>query len=232
MTTDAATLIAALDGMATPIEREKYTRFFPPDESAPFIGVRMGAVFELAKTALDLPATQLEALLEVDTHEVRALACSIMGKSAAHRRTTEHRRAELYELYLRRHDRIDQWDLVDLAARDVVGAWLLERDRAPLGRLAASESWPERRTALVATFAFLRRGETDDAFSLAEILGEDEHPYVAKALGWVLRSAGDLDRGRLTAFLERRAATMPRVALRAAVEHYDKPERARILAIG
>ena len=141
-------------------------------------------------------------------------------------------RTHLYELYLRRHDRIDQWDLVDLAARDVVGAWLLERDRAPLGRLAASESWPERRTALVATFAFLRRDETDDAFSLAEILGEDEHPYVAKALGWVLRSAGDLDRGRLTAFLERRAATMPRVALRAAVEHYDKPERARILAIG
>ena len=84
--TDAATLVATLEAMATPEEREKYTRYFAPDPAAPFIGVRMGAVFELAKTALDLPATELEALLEQPTHEVRALACSIMGKSAAHRR--------------------------------------------------------------------------------------------------------------------------------------------------
>ncbi|ANJ26418.1 DNA alkylation repair protein [Agromyces aureus] len=229
--TDAAALIAQLEALATPEERQKYTRFFPPDESAPFIGVRMGAVFDLAKTALDLPVSEIEALLEQPTHEVRALACSIMGKSAAHRRTPESRRHELYDLYLRRHDRIDQWDLVDLAARDVVGGWLLERDREPLRRLAASGAWPERRTALVATFAFLKRGELDDAYAIADALAADQEPYVAKALGWVLRSAGDLDRSRLTTFLEPRAAGMPRVALRAALEHYDKPERARILAI-
>ncbi|GAA1837553.1 DNA alkylation repair protein [Agromyces salentinus] len=231
MATDAAALVAALEEMATPAEREKYTRYFPPDDSAPFIGVRMGTVFELAKTALDLPVAELETLLDVPTHEVRALACSIMGKSAAHRRTTEERRGELYELFLRRHDRIDQWDLVDLAARDVVGGWLLDRDREPLRRLAASDRWPERRTALVATFAFLRRRQLDDAFTIAELLADDDEPYVAKALGWVLRAAGDLDRERLTLFLERRAPSMPRVALRAAVEHYDKPDRARILAL-
>ena len=174
---------------------------------------------------------ELEALLEQPTHEVRALACSIMGKSAAHRRTTAERRTELYDLYLRRHDRIDQWDLVDLAARDVVGGYLLERDRAPLARLAASGFWPERRTALVATFAFLKRGEVDDAFALAETLADDPEPLVQKALGWVLRAAGDLDRDRLTAFVERHAATMPRVALRAAIEHYAKDDRTRILAI-
>ena len=138
MVTNAATLVSALEGMASEAEREKYTRYFPPDPDAPFIGVRMGAVFELAKSALDLPVDELERLLEVPTHEVRALACSIMGKSAAHRKASEERRAELYELYLRRHHRIDQWDLVDLAARDVVGAYLVPRDRAPLGRLAAS----------------------------------------------------------------------------------------------
>ena len=228
---DAAMLIAALEGMASDEEREKYTRYFAPDPDAPFIGVRMGAVFELAKTALDLPAAEVELLLEEPTHEVRALACSIMGKSAAHRRTTEARRTELYELYLRRHDRIDQWDLVDLAARDVVGAYLIERDRSPLARLAASAFWPERRTALVATFAFLKRGELDDAYSLAEVLCEDPEPFVQKALGWVLRAAGDLDRERLSAFVQRHAASMPRVALRAAIEHYPKDERARILAL-
>ena len=231
MATDAATLVSTLEGMASEAEREKYTRYFPPDPDAPFIGVRMGAVFELAKSALDLPAAELERLLEQPTHEVRALACSIMGKSAAHRKATEERRAELYELYLRRHDRIDQWDLVDLAGRDVVGAYLVPRDRAPLGRLAASGFWPERRTALVATFAFLRLGELDDAYALAEKVAEDPEPLVQKALGWVLRAAGDVDRARLTEFVERHAAMMPRVALRAAIEHYDKDERGRILAI-
>ena len=228
---DATTLVTTLEGMASDAEREKYTRYFPPDPDAPFLGVRMGAVFDLAKTALDLPASGLEQLLEQRAHEVRALACSIMGKSAARRRTPPERRTELYELYLRRHDRIDQWDLVDLAARDVVGGYLLDHDRAPLARRAASGFWPERRTALVATFAFLKRGELDDAYSLAETLADDTEPFVQKALGWVLRAAGDLDRERLTAFVEGHAATMPRAALRAAIEHYEKDERARILAI-
>ncbi len=231
MTADAAELVGTLEGMASEAERERYTRYFPLDPDAPFIGVRMGAVFELAKTALDLPAQELEALLEQPTHEVRALACSIMGKSAAHRKTSEARRTELYELYLRRHDRIDQWDLVDLAARDVVGAYLVNRDRAPLVRLGASSFWPERRTALVATFAFVRLGELDDAYALAEVLADDPEPLVQKALGWVLRAAGDADRPRLTEYVERHAATMPRVALRAAIEHYPKEERTRILAI-
>lgn len=230
-TPDAAALIAALEGQASEAERAKYARFFPPDPDAPFLGVRMGAVFALAKTALELPAAELELLLERPEHEVRALACSIMGKSAAARTASDARRGELYELYLRRHDRIDQWDLVDLAARDVVGARLVERDRTPLGRLAASGFWPERRSALVACFAFLRLGECDDAFAVAERLADDDAPFVAKAVGWVLRSAGDVDRDRLTAFIEQHGGRMPRAAVRAALEHYDGAERAKLLAI-
>lgn len=230
-TPDAAALVAALEVQASEAERAKYERYFPPDPVAPFIGVRMGAVFALAKTALALPVAQLEPLLERPEHEIRALACSIMGRSAAARTTTDERRGELYELYLRRHDRIDQWDLVDLAARDVVGAWLVARDRAPIARLAASASWPERRTALVACFAFLRRGECDDAFAVAERLAGDEAPFVAKAVGWVLRAAGDLDRDRLTDFIERNGGRMPRAAVRAAIEHYEGEERRRLLAI-
>jgi hypothetical protein len=229
--TDAAALIATLEGMATAEEREKYTRYFAPDPDAPFIGVRMGAVFELAKTVLDLPAPELEALLEQPTHEVRALACSIMGKSAAHRKTSSERRTELYELYLRRHDRIDQWDLVDLApATSSAGTCSSATGaRSPGSRHPDSGQSGARR--LVATFAFLKRGEVDDAFALAETLADDPEPLVQKALGWVLRAAGDLDRDRLTDFVDQHAASMPRVALRAAIEHYAKDDRARILAI-
>ncbi|WP_022889946.1 DNA alkylation repair protein [Agromyces italicus] len=228
---DASGLIGELEAMASEAERVKYRRYFPDDDSAPFIGVRMGAVFDLAKTALELPVRELELLLEEPTHEVRALACSIMGRSAAQPGVDDTRRTELYELYLRRHDRIDQWDLVDLAARDVIGAHLLERDRPPLDLLAASGFWPERRTALVATFAFLRRGQPDDAFTLAERLALDDAPFVQRAVGWVLRAAGDLDEARLVALVERHAATMPRIALRAAIEHLPKTERMRLLAI-
>ena len=229
--TDVAALIASLASMASDAEREKYRRYFPDDPAAPFLGVRMGAVFDLAKTALDLEAAELERLLARPEHEVRALACSIMGKSAARPRTTEERRTELFELYLRRHDRIDQWDLVDLAARDVVGAYLADRDRTVLDRLAASGFWPERRTAIVATSAYIRAGEIDDAYRIAELLADDPEPLVQKATGWMLRYAGDRDVARLTAFAERHAATMPRVALRAAIEHLPKEERARILGI-
>ena len=201
---------------------------------APIVGgasARGGLAHDAAGERAHLVRRLLEQRLEQPTHEVRALACSIMGKSAAHRRTTDERRTHLYELYLRRHDRIDQWDLVDLAARDVVGRYLVDRERSPLARLAASEFWPERRTALVATFAFLKRGELDDAYSLAETLADDPEPFVQKAVGWVLRSAGDIDPARLIEFVEPRAPTMPRAALRAAIEHVPKDERARILAL-
>ena len=229
--TDAGALIGSLESLSSDTEREKYRRYFPDDPSAPFLGVRMGAVFDLAKTALDLDVAELERLLEEPAHEVRALACSIMGKSAARRRSTPERRAELHELYLRRHDRIDQWDLVDLAAADVIGAYLVERDRSVLDRLAASDFWPERRTAIVATSALIRRGEIDDTYRIAELLAHDPEPLVQKATGWMLRYAGDRDLPRLTAFAERHAPTMPRVALRASIEHLPKEERARILAI-
>lgn len=226
----AAALRSELLGLANEAERLKYRRYFPEAPDGEFAGVRMGAVFGIAKTALDAPADALEALLDDEVHEVRALACSIMGKSAAARRTGEARREQLFALYLRRHDRIDRWDLVDLAAAPVVGGWLLERDRSVLDRLAASARWPERRTALVATFAFLKRGETDDAVRLCRALALDDEPYVAKAVGWVLRSVGDLDRALVDAVVAEYGARMPREALRAALEHYPAEERRAILA--
>ena len=220
-----------LEGMASAEEREKYTRYFAPDPDAPFIGVRMGAVFELAKTALDLPAPS-------------SRRCS------SSRRTRCGRSPAASWASPRRTDAPPTSGAPSCTTSTCAGttastsgtsstspratssaATCSSATASPLARLAASGFWPERRTALVATFAFLKRGEVDDAFALAETLADDPEPLVQKALGWVLRAAGDLDRERLTAFVERHAATMPRVALRAAIEHYSKDERARILAI-
>ena len=230
MTDDAAAadFQESLVVLATAEQRHKYTRYFPGDDS--FIGVRMGDVFALAGRSLAMPVAGIETLLESPIHEVRAGACSIMGKAATHRKAGLGRREELYELYLRRHDRIDTWDLVDLGAHQVVGGWLVDKPRDPLYALAASSFWPERRTAMVATAAFLRRGEITDTLQLARMLGDDENDFVQKATGWMLRYLGDIDRDALLGFLDETAARLPRLTLRAATEKLDKPLRARYLA--
>ncbi|QJW35275.1 DNA alkylation repair protein [Cellulosimicrobium protaetiae] len=226
--TTATDFRADLLARATAAQRRAYTRYFPGDDT--LAGVRMGDVFTLAKSALEMPVDQIELLLEDRVHEVRAGGCSIMGKSATARRVTVERHAELVELFLRRHDRIDTWDLVDLTAYQVLGSWLLDRPRDVLDDLARAPDWPRRRSAIVATAAFLRRGQVDDTFRLSEVLVDDPEHYVQKGVGWMLRHAGDVEPERLRAFLEEHAATMPRDVLRAAVEKLPPAERKEWLA--
>jgi 3-methyladenine DNA glycosylase AlkD len=196
-----------------------------------FLGVRMGDVFKLAKQFIEMPPEEIERLLESPLHEVRAGGCSIMAKQAARKRTPESRRADLYALYLRRHDRINNWDLVDLAARDVVGAYLADRPRDVLHELARSENLWERRTAIVATSYFIRDGELDDTFAIAELLLGDDEDLIHKAVGGWLREAGKKDRPRLLTFLDEHAAAMPRTMLRYAMEHLDSELRAQYRAL-
>lgn len=224
-TLTAAEFEARLRAMATDEQRVKYKRFFPGDES--LVGVPMGAVFALARENLAMPVTDIELLLESETHESRAGACSVMGKAATAKRVSPDRHRELYELYLRRHDRINTWDLVDLTAYQVAGSFLVHKPRTPLDELAASAFWPERRSAIVATGAFLKRGEIDDTLRIATTLAEDDVELVQKGVGWMLRYAGDVDQTALLAFLDEHAVHMSRTAVRAATEKLDKPTRAR-----
>ncbi|KAA1423861.1 DNA alkylation repair protein [Mumia zhuanghuii] len=226
----AAAFRARLLPLASAEQKAKYVRFFPGDDS--FVGVPMRDVFGLAKAHLAMPADEIEVLLDDEVREARVGACSIMGKAATHKRVSEERHRELYDLYLRRHDRIDTWDLVDLGASQVVGSWLVDRPRDPLYTLARSEAWPERRTAVVATAAFIKRGQVEDTFAISRLLLGDDVELVHKGAGWMLRYAGDVDRAGLTAFLDEHAATMPRAMLRAAIEKLDKPDRATYLASG
>ncbi len=229
----AGAFLAALREGASDEGRVTYERYFPPASMRPgdaFVGVPMGRVFELAGEFSDMSLHEIELLLESDIHEARAGAVKIMALRAGARGAREHSRAESYELYLRRHDRIDSWDLVDLGAPYIVGPYLFDKPRDPLDQLAASESPWERRTSLYATIAFVRTGQVDDAFRIAERLIDDPHESVQKAVGTVLRTAGDRAPERLRAVLDRHAATMPRVALRMAIEKLDKNLRDRYLA--
>ncbi|HEU5203860.1 MAG TPA: DNA alkylation repair protein [Candidatus Limnocylindrales bacterium] len=205
----------------------------PPGAEGPddYHGLAMGQIFGLARELQDMPPAEIERLLDRPAHAVRVGAVSIMDFQARDRRRSSDRKRKLFELYLRRHDRIDTWDLVDRSAIWVVGEYLVDKPRDVLDRLAASDRPMERRTAILATFAFIRRNELDDAYRIAETLVDDPEDTIHKAVGWMLREAGKRDAARQTAFLERHAATMPRVMLRYAIEKLDKPIRDRWLAM-
>jgi 3-methyladenine DNA glycosylase AlkD len=213
-------------------KRKEYERAFKTGRSDGniFIGVRMGRVFALAKESIDMPLTEIEKLLESPIHEARVGAVSIMDFQARSKKTSEQRRKELFDLYIRRHDRINTWDLVDRSAPYVVGGYLFDKPRTILFKLARSKNMPERRTAIVSTGYFIRQGDIDDTFKIAEILLNDEEDLIHKATGWMLRAAGDVDRQRLLGFLDEHAALMPRTALRYAMEHFDKEQREHYLA--
>ena len=192
-------------------------------------GVRMGQVFALAKEFTDMPLADVEELLDSPVHEARVGAVSIMDFQARSKKTTDARRKELFDLYIKRHDRINTWDLVDRSAPYVVGGFLFERPRKILYKLARSKKMPERRTAIVSTGYFIRQGDVDDTFRIAEMLIDDKHDLIHKATGWMLRAAGDVDRERLVDFLDKFAASLPRVTLRYATEHFDKKQRDKYL---
>jgi 3-methyladenine DNA glycosylase AlkD len=234
LTADA--ILARLQTMRSDEELKKYQRYFKFGEGEyahgdTFIGVRMGHVFALAKECMLTPPAEIEKLMESDIHEARVAAMSIMAKQYAAKKTTPERRQELFDLYLHRHDRINNWDLVDLAAYYVIGPHLVDRPRDVLYKLAKSESMWERRTAILATYAFIKRGQLDDTFAIAEMLIDDPEDLIHKAVGWMLRSA-DTNRPALNAFLDKHAAHMPRVMLRNALEHFAPDERAHYLAMG
>jgi hypothetical protein len=204
-----------------------------PDATGPddYHGVGMGQIFSLARECMDMAPVEIERLLESPTQAIRVGAVSIMDFQARDRKVSPDRKRELFELYLRRHDRIDTWDLVDRSAIWVVGDYLVDKPRDVLYELAASDHPMERRTAILATFAFIRRDQLDDAYRIAEVLVDDPEDTVHKAVGWMLREAGKRDAKRQATFLDAHAATMPRVMLRYAIEKLDKPERDRYLAM-
>ncbi|WP_117210208.1 DNA alkylation repair protein [Allorhizocola rhizosphaerae] len=233
----AEEFVKRLEAMTSPTERATIRRYFEFGKDgggeADFAigGFRMGDIFNLAKEFVDMPLDDIDKLLASPIHELRVGALSIMGKQFTWKKTTAQRRKELYDLYMRRTDRVNTWDLVDLSGHHVVGGYLLDKPRDPLYKLARSKRWWERRLAMFATLHFVRKGDLDDTFELAEILVNDQHDLVQKVVGGMLREAGKTDRGRLKAFLDKHAGTMPRVALRYAIEHLEAKQRKHYLEL-
>lgn len=232
----AAAFIEQLDVFQSNAEREKIFRYFKTEagnygEGDEFIGVRMGQVFEVAKAFIAMPVAEIEKLLESPVHEHRAGAVSIMDFQARDKKTDENTRKALFELYINRHDHINNWDLIDRSAGFVIGAYLFDKPKDILYELAQSENMWHRRTAIVSTSFFIRKGELRHTFGIAELLVNDREDLIHKAAGGWLRHTGTKGRSQLISFLEKHAATMPRTMLRYAIEHFDKNEREYYLGL-
>jgi 3-methyladenine DNA glycosylase AlkD len=235
-TLTAKHFIEQLNRFQSDVELKKIQRYFKSGEGDygagdKFMGVKMGHLFALAKEFGEMPVKEIEKLLESKIHEVRAGGVSIMDKASRSKKITESRRKEFFDLYMKRHDRINNWDLVDLGCLHMTGSYLCDKPRAILYKLAKSKNIWERRTAILSTYYFIRQNDLDDTFKISELLLRDKEDLVHKAAGWMLRFAGDKDKKRLIQFLDKHATTMPRVMLRNAIEKFDKKAKEHYLKL-
>ena len=192
-----------------------------------FIGVKVPGLRAVCRECHGAPLAEVLKLLRSSVHEERALALLMLVD--AFNAGDDRIRRQIYDLYLANTAVINNWDLVDCSAGQIVGGWLRGRSTAPLTRLARSKSLWERRIAMIATFDGIRRGEFGDTFRIADILLHDEHDLIHKAVGWLLREVGKRDGAAERAFLASRYKTMPRTMLRYAIEKFPEGERRKYL---
>lgn len=227
----APDVVTALKANQSDDELAKVRKRLTAGEEA--YGVRMRALFDIAKAHTGLPLTEVQQLLAYSAYEARMAAFCILDFKARARRITRDERKALYECYLNNHDRITTWDMVDRAAPRVVGGYLKGDTLDPLRALASSGDPLRRRTAITAPLYFVQAGSDADVaggYTIAELLVADPDPVVHKPVGIFLKYAGERDAASLHRFLESYAATMPRAALRLAIEKLNGDERARYLA--
>ncbi|HEY6011410.1 MAG TPA: DNA alkylation repair protein [Nitrospirota bacterium] len=192
-----------------------------------FIGVMVPNIRRVAKEFQSAPITQIIKLLKSPIHEERLL--SLLMLVQAYEKTNEAVRKTIYGLYLRNTRFINNWDLVDLSAPNIVGVHLVDKSRKPLYALAKSRDLWKRRIAILATFAFIKRNDHKDSLKIGSMLLKDEHDLIHKAVGWMLREIGKRDLAALEGFLKKYYHDMPRTMLRYAIERFPEGKRRRYL---
>ena len=224
----------AIRNVASPERAKINTWFFKTapgeyGEGDRFLGVTVPALRKLAREYQSLSLKDIVGLIRSPWHEERMLALLIIVRQ--YERADERTRHKIHQLYLRNTRWINNWDLVDCSAAQIVGAHLEGSDREHLQRLARSHSLWERRIAMIATYSYIKRGEFKEALAIAELLLDDTHDLIHKAVGWMLREVGNRDRRAEERFLQKYGRRMPRTMLRYAIEKFPEPARRRYLAV-
>ena len=196
-------------------------------EGDKFLGIRVPVLRRKAKEFKYAPLLEILRVLTSTFHEERLLALFILVNKFSKGQPQERR--EIYELYLKNTKYINNWDLVDSSAGYIVGAYLADKDKKPIYRMAKSINLWERRIAIMSTFPMIRKNDFTATLAISRLLLKDEEDLIHKAVGWMLREIGKLDLSVEEKFLKVHYKDMPRTMLRYAIEKLPSKERKRYL---
>ena len=222
---------------ADPSQVAGLSRFFKTGpgqygEGDKFLGIKVPVTREVFRGCWrEMGFPELEECICSEYHEIRLAALLTLVEIFKHAKKNPTLQQQCVDFYLSHTQYINNWDLVDLSCYPLLGEWLLDKDRALLYDLARNGRtlW-EQRIGIVSTMTFVRHGQLEDTFAIADILLHHPHDLIHKAVGWLLREAGKKDKAALEAFLAPRYLTMPRTALRYAIEKFPEAERRQYLA--
>jgi len=192
-----------------------------------FLGVMVPQSREVARQFLNLELKEVERSLFSKFHEERLVALLILVEK--YKRGNKDVKEEIFNFYLKNTKWINNWDLVDLTAHKIVGEWLIDKPRDILYKLAKSDDLWKKRISIISCFAFIKDDDFEDALKISEILLNDKHDLIHKAVGWVLREIGKKDLKVEEDFLKKNYKKMPRTMLRYAIEKFEEGKRKRYL---
>lgn len=226
------TITNKLQALSDAEKREIFPKFFKAGkgeygEGDRFLGVTVPNIRAIAKLHKDVSIEEIRKLIQSEWHEVRLCALIIMVEKS--KKKDEALRKELFNLYLSQTKRINNWDLVDLSCRFIIGEYLLDKSRDILYHLAQSSLLWDNRIAIVSTYAFIRKGQLEDTYALSDLMMQHPHDLMHKAIGWMLREAGKRNPERLYDYVMSHRADMPRTMLRYAIEKFSPKERAILM---
>ena len=188
-----------------------------------FLGLIVPKTREIAKKYIDLNFKDIQRLILSKIHEERLAALMILAEK--YKKSDSEDKKLIIDFYLKNAEKVNNWDLVDLSADKILGNYLIHKNKSILYKLAKSENLWERRISIISTFAFIKNYKFKDTIKISEILLNDKHDLIQKAVGWMLREVGKRDEKVLCDFLDKHCGKMPRTMLRYAVERLDKKKR-------
>jgi len=193
-----------------------------------FLGVRTPQIRLIAKKHIGISTTEMKTLIKSKYHEERLLGLIILVNKYS-KAKDEKSKNQLYKIYVSSFKYVNNWDLVDVTCPHIIGKHLMDNDRSILYSWAKSDDLWTKRIAIVSTHWFIRKNDLDDTFKIAEMLLNDEHDLIHKAVGWMLREAGKRDLEKEETFLKKYYKNMPRTMLRYSIEKFPEPKRQKYL---
>lgn len=193
-----------------------------------FLGVRAPKIRLIAKKHIDISIVDMKILIQSKYHEERFLGLIILVNKYSKTKDKKTKN-QLYKIYISSFKYINNWDLVDVTCPHVIGKHLIDKDRSILYKWSKSDDLWTKRIAIVSTFSFIRQNDLEDTFKIAEILLQDKHDLIHKAVGWMLREAGKRDLEKEEIFLKKHYKIMPRTMLRYSIEKFPESKRQKYL---